>query len=140
MKVRNFSVFIFCGTEFKNKLVPSITVCVNPDCVSCLLDFPPSLFLSRPRHLQCRHRRQQPTSRPSPPQLRLRLRPLSRLSTMTLEITGAKTVTSPLVPCLIFSRTCTANCTERFVLFQIFKISLFIHVSVLFIHLLSWTR
>lgn len=34
---------------------------------------------------------------------------------MTLETTGAKTVTSPLVLCLIFSRTCTAKPIERFV-------------------------
>lgn len=74
------------------------------------VDSPPSLFLSRPRRRRRRQERPQ-TRRPSP----TRLRPRSRLNTMTQETTGAKTVTSPLVPCLIVSRTCTAKRIGRFV-------------------------
>lgn len=78
------------------------------------VDSPPSLFLSRPQ--RCRlHRERRWTRRLSAQRLRLRPRPRIRLNTMMLETTGAKTVTSPLVQCLIFSRTCITKHIERFV-------------------------
>lgn len=55
-----------------------------------------------------------------------RLPSRSPLNTMTLETIGAKAVTSPRAPCLIFLITCTAKSTERFVIFFFF---LFVFLS-----------
>lgn len=72
----------------------------------------------------------QPTSRQLSARLRLWPRPRSRLNTMTLVTIGAKTVTSPLVPCLIFSRTCIAKLIERFVPHTFIAV-IFFHVCVI---------
>lgn len=71
-------------------------------------DSHPSLFPGRPR---CRTRDHPQTRRSPQPWLH----PRSRLNITMQETTGAETVTSPLVPCLTFSHTCTAKRIERFV-------------------------
>lgn len=107
------SLFFFCGFIFE-----SFSCCfLLTFMLNCLVDCPSSLFFSR--HLQRRRRRPRtsPRLRLSQPHLRLRPpqppHPRNSSNTMMQETTGVKTVTSPLVPCLIFSHTYTAKCTER---------------------------
>lgn len=76
--------------------------------LATIVDSHPSLFPGRPR---CRRGDHPQTRRSSQPWLH----PRSRLNITMQETTGAETVTSPLVPCLTFSHTCTAKHIERFV-------------------------
>lgn len=99
------SLTVLCSEWMFDEFVP-VTLTLSHFC---------SFSRAHRRHRRL-HREQLPTSPtppPPPPHLLQFLRNL--LNTMMLETTGAKTVTSPLVPCLIFSCTCTAKCTKRFV-------------------------
>lgn len=115
-KVRNFSTFLthfLWRCCFKKCCLKTLTeswlsTCFRcTDSSVCFSSSPPQWLRPHPLHPW--------TSCLSTRQLLLRLRLPSRLNIMMRETTGARTVTSPLVPCLIFSRTCTANHTERFV-------------------------
>lgn len=100
MKVRNFSLCSFKDGIFCSEWILFIS--------RCHVDSHPSLFPGRPRRRRQDHPQTMRSWQPW-------LHPRSRLNIMTQETTGAETVTSPLVPCLIFSHTCTAKHIERFV-------------------------
>lgn len=84
----------------------------------------PSVILSRRHHRAQTWKLRPSATRPRPPRC-----PPIPLNTTMLEITGAKSVTRLLVPCLIFSLTVTAKHIERFVLVKAISVG-FSHSSL----------